>query len=271
VTDVARQLAESAGNEWSILVNTAVLGTDRRPLPAPAAGWESLPMSDDPALELLNRAAAVATARRAGTQAAPPPLPIEPAPPDPRPVSPPIAADLLDRMLRGAHDILLPEWMALCSVAGHQPPPHLTPTLLLRGRRNPAFDTVARALIGARAGWLADALPELGLRAAPQLPPPGTESFLPPARPPNSAAAVTAIVEVFLDRSATWAAAGHLRLAVAAVDPTWLPALRLELSRAPFHATTERSRIDLLGLAETRLAMIISFQTATHRSRPPQG
>jgi hypothetical protein len=237
-------------------VTTAVLGTDRKRLPVPQPGWEALRSADDPAVELLNRAAAVATARRAGICPVPAPLPIEPAPHDPRPACRAAAADLLARMLSGTHDIVLAEWFALCRRGGFRPPSYLVPALLLRGRRNPALDAVARDVIGPRAAWLADAMPELDIRPVAKPPPPGTDPFLPPRPPPDSGAVVSVIVQMFLDRSATWAAVGQLRTAVAALDPSWLPALTLELNRAPFHAATERTRVDLLGLVQHRREMI---------------
>ena len=252
----AESLGASARSEWSTLVTIAVLGTDRRPLPRAAPGWESPVPADDPAVELLNRAAAVATARRSGMRPGRSPSLIEPVPVDPRPMCPPAAAAQLTRMLAGQHDILMPEWFARCRAAGFQLPLHLLPALLLRGRRNPALDIAVRAIAGARAAWLAEAMPELRIKATPGTVPVGADPFLPPGPPPDSGAVVSAIVETFLDRSATWAAVGQIRLAVAALDPTWLPTLILELNRAPFHAMTERTRVELLGVAQLRTEML---------------
>jgi hypothetical protein len=246
-----------------VLVTTAVLGTDRRPLPPAPPGWESPMPTDDPAVELLNRAAVVATARRSGVRPSPAPLLIEPVPFDDRPMCPLAAANLLARMLDGQHDILLPEWFARCRAAGLQLAPHLLPALLQRGRRNPAFDIAVRSVAGERAAWLAEAMPELRIKPTPTSIPVGADQFLPPRPPPDSAAMVAAIVETFLDRSATWAAVGQLRLAVAAIDPTWLPALILELNRAPFHSLTERTRVDLLGLTQLRTEMIAALASTS--------
>ncbi len=257
--DLAHDLAESAATEWSGLVNAAVLGTDRKPVPIPRPGWESLGRGSDgvdPAVELLDRVASVVTARRAGIQPAPAPAPMPAAPVDDRPICSRGAARALAEMLDGRHDQLLPEWFVLCRAGGYQPPAHLVPTLLLRGRRNPAFDLAARALIGPRAEWLAEAMPELRIRSHPKAPAVGVDPFLPPRPPSDSAAVVAAIVQTFVDRSASWAAAAQLRLAVTAIDPAWLAALILELDRAPFHSVTERSRVDLLGLAQLRSRMI---------------
>lgn len=248
-------LAQTAAHEWSSLVTAAVLGTDRRPLPPPMSGWGSLRHVDDPALELLDRAASVATARRAGVKPSIAPPPVTPAPVDDRPVCPDRAADILALLLKGTHDILLPEWLALCGASGFQPPRHFAPTLLLRGRRNPGFDLVVRGLIGPLAGWLAEAMPELGVSVIPK-PATGIEAYLPPMPPSDSGAVVSAIMTTFADRSATWAAVAQLRQAVAAIEPRWLPALILELDRVPFHAVTERTRVELIGMAEMRREMV---------------
>ena len=252
-------LASSASHEWSNLVTTAVLGTDRKRLPIPPPGWESLRSADDPAVELLNRAAAVATARRAGMQPMSAPLRIESAPADERPECSTAAANLLARMLGGLHDTVLPEWFALGAMGGVRPPSYLIPALLLRGRRNPAFDLVARSAIGPRASWLADAMPELGVRVVAKSPPAGADPFLPPRPHADSGAVVSVIVQMFLDRSASWAAVAQLRLAVAAMDPSWLAALSLELNRAPFHSATERTRVELTGLTQIRREMIAAL------------
>lgn len=262
-------IGASAAREWATLVNTALLGTDRRSLPPPQAGWESLVASPDAAIELLNRAAAVATARRAGVQPGEPALLMVPAPVDARPMCSIEAAAMLSRLLRGEHDVLLPEWFSLCQRARLQVPFHLIPSLLLRGRRQPAFDHVARAVIGERARWLAEAMPDLRIRPMPAPLPADAQPFLPPAPPPDSGAVVTAISAAFLERLATWAAAPQLRIAVAAIDATWLAALVLELNRAPFHPVTERTRVELLGLAQARRDLIGSLGWSPDSSPEP--
>ncbi len=260
-------LAQTAAHEWSSLVTAAVLGTDRRPPPRPTSGWGSLRHVDDPALELLDRAASVATARRAGVKPSMAPPPVTPAPFDGRPVCPDRAADILGVLLKGTHDILLPEWMALCAASRLQPPRHFAPTLLLRGRRHPGFDLVVRALIGPLAGWLAEAMPELGVPVTPKPANAVIEAYLPPTPPADSGAVVSAIITTFADRSATWAAVAQLRQAVAAIEPRWLPALILELNRVPFHAMTERTRVELIGLAEIRREMVVTLDPAPNPSR----
>jgi len=244
------------------LLNAALLGTDRRPLAPASPGWESVVVAPDQAIELLNRAAAVTTARRAGVQPHEAPMLAAPAPLDPRPVCSAAAAELLVLMLGGQHEALLPEWIALCLRAGLRVPHSLIPRLLLRGRRNPAFDHAIRAVIGPRAAWLAQAMPELAIAAAPKPLPAKTAPFLPPQPPLDSGAVVTAISGAFAERQATWAAAPQLRIAVASLHPEWLAALMLELNRAAFNPVTERTRVDLLGLARVRREMVAALQPA---------
>lgn len=270
-TNAAMQVGASASQEWANIVTAAVLGTDRRQLPAPLPGWEPMSASDDSAVQLLDRAAAVATARRAGVRPASPVPLMAPAPADTRPFCSPAATDALATLLAGEHDVLLPEWFALCAQSGWRPPVHLVPTLLARGRRHPGFDVVARAVIGPLAEWLAQAMPELGIARAPKPLPVGAEPFVPPRPLADSAAAVTAIVAMFIDRTATWAAIGQLRLVVAALEPQWLGALLTELNRVPFHASTEHSRVHLQHLAQLRAQIVRQGfgQQPDHHGRIP--
>lgn len=262
-------LGRSAAAEWAGLVTAAVLGTDRRPVPAAQPGWDALTRSADPAVQLLDRAAAVATARRAGRLPGPAPALVAPAPLDPRPMCPAAGAAVLARLLGGPHDVLLGEWFALCRTGGYQLPPHLLPALLLRGRRHPPLDIAVRHIAGERARWLADAMPELRLKPDPPVLPPGLDPLLPPAPPVDSGAVVAAIIDTFTDRSATWAASAQMRPVVAAISPAWLPSLLHGLNHAPFHATTERTRVELLGLAQLRSEMIASMSPSNSADPVP--
>jgi hypothetical protein len=273
----ASQLAVSANDEWAALVTASIIGTDRRPPPPPRAGWDTWATSPDPAVALLDRAFAVVLARRAGACPSTTPLTaLRPAPSDPRPPCPASCALRLRRLLDGEHVVVMPEWFEQCDRAGFQLPAALLPTLLLRGRRDAVFDQLVRRLAGGRAAWLAEAVPELGITprgpAAPAAtPPPNLASAnvasanvasAPPAVPTDGGAVVSAIVQLFVEGLATWAAAAQLRNTVAALDPTWLPALVVELSRLSYAATTERTRAELLSLAEFRSAMLREFALA---------
>ena len=249
-------LGASAADEWAALVATAVLGTDRRLPPPPLPGWEAWGRAPDPAVAVRDRSVAVVAARRAG--ACPVPTPegvLPPAPIDARSPCPPAAAERLGRILDGEHELLLPEWLALVEALDVQLPWASLPTLLLRARRNPRLDQVVRRLARGRAAWLADAVPELGVSVQGLVPKADAPPFGPPPRVPDSGAVVGSMVTLFVDGQATWATAAQLRILTAAVDPAWLPSLVVELSRLPFHAPSERTRADVVGLAEFRLEM----------------
>ena len=259
-TDAGRaDVAGSAAAEWAGLVATAVLGTDRRPLPPAEVGWDPWATDDDAAVELLDRAAAVVVAQRAGIRPGPPVAMPPPAPVDTRPPCPPACAMRLDRMLRGEHDLLLAEWFARCEERGFQLPWVVLPLLLLRGRRQPELDAVVRRLAGDRARWLADAVPELGVRADPRKPRTPIEPLCPPPMIEDGAAIVSTIVGAFAERTVTWAAAPQLRHVVAALDPAWLARLVAELSSTAFDPPGERTRRELIALAEFRDEMVREF------------
>jgi hypothetical protein len=116
-----------------------------------------------------------------------------------------------------------------------------------------------RQLARGRASWLAEVLPELGVKVAQQPLPPNAAPFAPPPRPPDSGAVVTSIVTVFHERLATWNTAREMCLAAASIDPVWLPTLIAELSRIGFDPVIERTRREVLGAAEFRHAMLLEF------------
>lgn len=252
-------VSQAVHSEWESVVAAAVVGTDRRPPPAAEDGFDVWARSADPACALLDRAAAAVVARRAGARPSAAPVLGDRAPADLRPPCPPACAARLRRLLRGAHDELLPEWFARFAAAGWQLPWEQLPHLLQRGRRDPGFDQVVRDLAGDRARWLATALPELGVDLPRRPPRTAVEPLRPLAAPADSDAVVSAVVEACGTGAATWAAAPQLRLAVAALDPAALPALVAGLSRLPYQASVERTRAELLALAEFRHAMVLEL------------
>jgi hypothetical protein len=133
----------------------------------PAVAIPGLPPADDdpgdPAAVLLDRAALLTAARRAGRR----PDRAEPLPacePDPRPMVSPVAARRLRRLISGEHPDLLTEWLTAAVARGLRLPPQLLPALLDRARRTrPADQGLPRLLAeagGPRARWLVGLNPD---------------------------------------------------------------------------------------------------------------
>jgi Family of unknown function (DUF5691) len=153
----------SLADAWAELTATALLGTDRRPLPPPPSGPAGeFGHGSDIAVALLDRAAAVQAARRAGTvpEAAGPPLPV--CPPDDRPPCAAPAARRLGRILRGEHPDLLDEWLRSLTAAGRAAPPEHLVDLMDRTRAAPGLRPVVVEAAGPVAGWLSGLVPGLG-------------------------------------------------------------------------------------------------------------
>ncbi|MFF0382746.1 DUF5691 domain-containing protein [Streptomyces sp. NPDC004286] len=153
---------------WDDLLTTALLGTDRRPLPlAEAAGREA------PAA-LLDAAAMAAVQRRAGLRPGRAGTRPDPAPEDTRPALPPAAAHRLTLLLadrpggggggrRGSTpDLteLLPQWLAAANAQGYAAPPQTVPALLDAARARTDLRPAALEFAGARALWLARLNPD---------------------------------------------------------------------------------------------------------------
>jgi hypothetical protein len=266
---VTGDLATSAATEWSTLVTTAVLGAERHPLPAAVEGWDRWPGDADPAMALLDRAAAVVVARRAGAMAAaPPPRPLPEAPLDHRPACTAECARRLGRIVGGDHDILLGEWLHLCDQVGMQLPAPLLPALLLRGRRRPDLDQVVRRLAGPRATWLAQVVPELGVKPVPAPPAKAVVPLDPVPPPPHSGAAAALVLTQLRDGRATWAALPQLQHVVAGLTPDALASFLASLGQQAATALTARTSAALTDLAEFRTEMLREFAAAASPGAP---
>ncbi len=149
-------------NSWHDLVTASLIGTERSVVPAVAI--PGLPPAEDdpgdPAAALLDRAALLTAARRAGRR----PDRAEPLPvcePDPRPVVSRAAARRLARILGGEHPDLLSEWLSAAVRRGLRPPAQSLPALLDRARRaDPGLRSLVAAAGGPRARWLARLNPD---------------------------------------------------------------------------------------------------------------
>jgi hypothetical protein len=158
---------------WAGLLGAAVLGTDRRPLPEPPEGLlpdALVQRAGDDATRLLDRAAALTAARRAGCtpDPAPPPLPL--CPDDDRPPCPPVAARRLAELLE-AWPMLVEEWLLALGDAGCRLPPEHAVALLERFRADPARRALVERAAGPLAAWLVERFPR---RLAARRPPAGT-------------------------------------------------------------------------------------------------
>jgi hypothetical protein len=133
-----------SGDEWDDMVTVALIGTDRRQSHEPGG--------------LLDRAAALTAARRAGRLPGHALGPAEQALADPRPPVGPAATERLGRMLRGTRTALLPEWLRAAAERGKRPPDQLLPALLSLARSTPLI----RPLLAdnPRARWLAALNPD---------------------------------------------------------------------------------------------------------------
>jgi hypothetical protein len=151
-------------NDWDELVAAALIGTERRPVPSVTvpglpcepekpAGAE-LPQDD--AARLLDRAALLTVARRAGQRPGRA-EPLTPVAADPRPeVSLPAVrrlAWIVDEE-RGQRD-MLPEWLTAVAARHQVAPAHLLPALLDQVRPRPELHATVAAVAGLRGRWLA--------------------------------------------------------------------------------------------------------------------
>ena len=150
------RVAPAATVGWADLVTAALLGTDRRPLPAPP--------------DLLDRAALEAVARRAGLR----PGPAAAAPPGPGPDSRPELSDAARVRLAlllptrdggsggtGGGNLanlneLLPQWLAAARTHGYRCPAALVPALLDAARSRSELRSDAVVLAGPLGRWLAE-------------------------------------------------------------------------------------------------------------------
>lgn len=159
---------------WAQLQSTALLGTDRRPLPEPAGPPALLAAAagverTDPATALLELAALTAVRQRAGLLPLPAPAPQPAAGEDERPELPAAAARRLAVLLAGRAagtttqpnlTELLPQWLALARERGYRPPADQVPALLEAARARGELRGDAVALAGPLGRWLAERNPQ---------------------------------------------------------------------------------------------------------------
>jgi hypothetical protein len=161
--------------QWTELVTTAVLGTERRAAELPSAPGAlggllgALDRSDREGA-LLSAAAALALARQAGRlPVAPPGSAGAPSPGDDLPACPPRAVQHLVALLGGgAQRALLPEWLAALARLGRRVPAAQLPELLELGRAQAELRPAILPTLGRRGVWLASQNPDWAYAAVPQ-------------------------------------------------------------------------------------------------------
>ncbi len=155
--------ATSLRSAWDGLVSTALLGTDRRPLPPPAPGpLSGFGARPDAALALLDRAAAVHAARRAGALPSSMSRRLNPAPLDQRQPCPSSVARRVEAMLAGVYPDLLPDLLRTLVERELALPPELLVALMDRTRLDPDLRALVVSAAGPILPWLAGVLPQLG-------------------------------------------------------------------------------------------------------------
>jgi hypothetical protein len=156
-------VTEPAVNNWQAVLSAALIGTERAVVPPPPSAFPGWDVTGDPAGTLLDHAALLTVARRAGQLAGSAEAPAAAAA-DPRPAVSAAAGRRLGRILGGENSELLHEWLHAIGRRGLRPPPQYLPALLDRARRvaasNPDPDEARlRGLVaaagGPRAAWLA--------------------------------------------------------------------------------------------------------------------
>ncbi|GAA2839613.1 DUF5691 domain-containing protein [Kitasatospora sp. CM 4170] len=158
---------------WESLHTTALLGTDRRPLPAadPAVPATGAVDRSDPATALLELAALETVRRRAGalpcaaTAAIAPPAPADGRPELPAPAARRLSLLLGTRPGGGSAVLanvaeLLPQWLGTARARGFRPPAALVPSLLDAARARSELRSDAVVLAGPLGRWLAERNPD---------------------------------------------------------------------------------------------------------------
>jgi hypothetical protein len=162
----------SVAERWQEMLTVALLGTDRREPPPPAAGLLADLAADEPrdspAQRLLQLAAATTVLRRAGLRPAAAVTPFAPPPDDARPVTPPAATRTWHQIVVD-WPVLEDEWLLTVVATGRRLAPELVGPLLQRHRTDAVRRARVYAAAGPLAGWLVSHQPHLagGGRRAP--------------------------------------------------------------------------------------------------------
>jgi hypothetical protein len=147
------------GASYDDLVSASAVGLSRRQwhvtgLAGPAAEHAGVLDGDDPAAALLDAAALMVTARRAGARPVPGITCPAPAAADTVPELPARAADLLER-IRAGEPALLGDLLRAARDAGYRAPAPMLPVLLDAAVKDTVLRPAVAAVLGDRGRWLA--------------------------------------------------------------------------------------------------------------------
>ena len=156
---------------WNEILQTAILGTERKPLmlPGPAANDAAGTLlaglaTQDPAAQLLGAAAIVSLTSRAAMAGLPPVPPPATSPEETLPAAPPMAARLLEKLL-DTRPALVPEFCEVCAAANFRLPDSLLPRLLAFAQTRQAARQSISPVLGQRGAWLARQNPDWAFAA----------------------------------------------------------------------------------------------------------
>jgi hypothetical protein len=139
--------------DWTDVVTTALLGTDRRPVPSPLpTAWGATRSPSDPATATLHLAAQHRAWSRAGSrQRTVEPPAVGPPLGD---LAPAAAQELLGRLLDAAHPVLVNAWLAACVRRGQVISPDYWQLLaVLTSEANPYDRSLLGHALGLRGRW----------------------------------------------------------------------------------------------------------------------
>ena len=163
-TAVTSASAAPAGMAYADLVAAATVGVSRRPvrvtgLAGPAGAHAGILDRDDPAVAVLDAAALLVSARRAGARPIEGVAPPAPSGPDTVPELPAPAVELLE-VAEAAGPALLADLLAVAGTSGYRAPAPMLPALLDAAVKDKAVCQAVAAILGARGRWLARHRPD---------------------------------------------------------------------------------------------------------------
>ena len=188
---------------WDEVVTTALLGTERRPLPTDLLPPDDSATPRDPTAVLLDLAVRQrAVSRAAGSLGRCPALPVPSA--DDRPFAPPAAQELLGRLLHRPVAELLNAWLAAAAARDVRPAPeHWTELAALTAFRPDNDRGLLARVLGPEGRWFVGQNPAWARLAEGLAGVPGAVTAAARAAPPDEAA-VRGRPELALEVPAPW-------------------------------------------------------------------